>query len=278
MSYFRKITLACAVSVFTLTGVLAQTATPDAQQTAPYTPTVGQEGKDVIWVPTPQALVDEMMKMASVTSEDYVVDLGSGDGRTVITAAKLGARAHGIEYNPDLVELSKRNAREAGVEDRATFEQADIFESDFSDATVITLFLLSELNLRLRPILLDMEPGTRVVSNTFNMGDWQPDRQVEASNECTSYCNAYMWTIPAKVEGTWEIGEGELELTQTYQMLSGTLTQNGQTTTISDARMTGRTITFTAGESRYTGEVQADGIISGTIEGGSNWTANRSAG
>lgn len=277
MYNFRKLALACAVSALTSAGSLAQTTTQN-EPAATYTPKVGQEGKDVVWVPTPQGLVDRMMEMANVTKEDYVIDLGSGDGRTVITAAKLGARAHGIEYNPEMVELSKRNAEAAGVADRATFIQGDIFESDFSEATVITLFLLSDLNIRLRPILLDMEPGTRVVSNTFDMGDWEADNRVEAGGDCTSYCNAYMWTIPAKVEGNWQIGDdAQLALSQTYQMLSGTLTQDGQVTAISDAKMTGRTITFTVGNSRYTGEVGEDSTMSGTIEGGAAWSASRAA-
>src|ERR671914_212579 len=140
-----------------------------------YEPQVGQEGKDVIWVPTSQALVDKMLDMAKVTPKDYVIDLGSGDGRTVITAAKRGAKALGIEYNPDMVELSKRNAAKAGVSDKANFAKADLFESDFSKATVITMFLLPDINLKLRPKLLNLRPGTRIVSNSFTMGDWKPD-------------------------------------------------------------------------------------------------------
>ena len=134
--------------------------------------TVGQVGKDVMWIPTAQALADKMLKLAQVTPQDYVIDLGSGDGRIVITAAKRGARALGIEYNPDLVELSKRNAAREGVGDKARFIEADLFESDFSPATVITMFLLPELNLQLRPAILDLKPGTRIVSNSFDMGEW----------------------------------------------------------------------------------------------------------
>src|SRR5262245_55308550 len=137
-----------------------------AQENSTFEPQVGQAGKDVIWVPTPQALVDKMLDMAKVTARDYLIDLGSGDGRTVITAAKRGTRAHGIEYNPDMVELSKRSAAKEGVADKATFAKADIFESDFSQATVISMFLLSSINLQLRPKILDLKPGTRIVSNT----------------------------------------------------------------------------------------------------------------
>lgn len=272
MKTFRTIALACAVSALTLNGALAQTSSGAPAKV--YEPQSGQEGKDVVWVPTPQALVDRMMKMAEVTKDDYLVDLGSGDGRTVITAAKLGVRAHGIEYNGDLVELSKRNAQAAGVADRATFERADIFESDFSKATVVTLFLLKALNLKLRPTLLDMKPGTRVVSNTFDMGDWTPDDKIDAGAGCSSWCTAYKWIIPAKVGGTWSLGEGELKLTQTFQMLSGEITTNGKPLPISDAKMNGTKITFTAGGKRYTGDV-ADGKMSGQTADGQSWSASR---
>ena len=191
--------------------VLAATASARAQPAkSEYKPHVGQEGKDVIWVPTPQALVDKMLDMAKVTPKDYVIDLGSGDGRTVITAAKRGAKALGIEYNPDMVELSKRNAAKEGVSDRASFAKADLFESDFSDATVITMFLLPGINIRLRPKLLDLRPGTRIVSNSFTMGEWAADEEGTVKNGCASYCTALLWIVPAKVEGTWELPQGEL--------------------------------------------------------------------
>jgi hypothetical protein len=277
MPDFHKLALVCAaVTALTVTGSLAQTTTAPAQSPETFTPTVGQGGKDVIWVPTHQTLVDRMLEMAKVTKDDYVIDLGSGDGRTVITAAKLGARAHGIEYNPNMVALSRRNAQAAGIADRATFVEGDIFKSDFSDATVIALFLLPDLNLRIRSTLLDMKPGTRVVSNTFDMDDWKADDRVSAVGECTGYCNAYLWIIPAKVEGKWRMGNADLALTQTYQMLSGTLTQGGQTLEISDAKMVGRSITFTAGGKRYSGQVSETGTMSGTIEGGAKWSATRS--
>ncbi|PWC30727.1 class I SAM-dependent methyltransferase [Teichococcus aestuarii] len=242
-----------------------------------YAPSVGQTGKDVVWVPTHQELVDRMLDMAKVTAEDYVVDLGSGDGRTVITAARRGARAHGIEYNPDLVALSQRNAQAAGVAGRATFAQGDIFQSDFSDATVVTLFLLQTLNERLRPTLLAMKPGTRVVSNTFTMGDWEADQSFERDGQCTSFCRAYLWIIPARAGGAWRLGEeGRLTLDQTFQMLSGTLTREGRELPLSEARMTGDRITFTAGGQRYSGTLEGD-RIAGRIEGGGAWSATRAA-
>lgn len=234
---------------------------------------LGIPGKDVIFLPTASTLVDGMLDIARVTARDTLIDLGSGDGRLVIAAAQRGARAHGIEYNPDLVERAQRNAAAAGVSARATFEKADIFESDFSRASVITLFLLPELNQRLRPTLLKMKPGTRVVSNTFDMGDWKPDRTAQVQNNCQTYCSALLWIVPAQVAGTWRVGERELVLTQTYQELQGQLREGGQSWPISDARMEGATIRFVADGKRYTGVV--DGArINGTV-GGSAWTASR---
>src|SRR5688572_15015475 len=210
------------LSAFVFMSSLAGLAQGTQTGTKPFEPEVGQAGKDVVWVPTPQALVDKMLDMAKVTPQDYLIDLGSGDGRTVITAAKRGLRAHGIEYNPDMVELAKRNASTAGVGDRATFAKADLFESDFSKAQVITMFLLPSINLKLRPTLLNMKPGTRIVSNSFTMEEWQPD-QSETVTDCTSWCTAHLWIVPAKVAGTWRLPQGALTLTQEFQMVSGTL-------------------------------------------------------
>src|SRR4029453_3855949 len=178
-----------------------------AQPEKEFQPQVGQEGKDVIWVPTPQALVDKMLDMAKVTPKDYVIDLGSGDGRTVITAAKRGSKALGIEYNPDMVELSKRNAVKEGVSDKATFVKADLFESDFSQAQVIHMFLLPSINMKLRPKILDLKPGTRIVSNSFDMEDWKADETGTASG-CDHWCTAHLWIVPAKVGGTWKLSQG----------------------------------------------------------------------
>jgi SAM-dependent methyltransferase len=242
-----------------------------------YEPQVGQRGKDVIWVPTPQALVDRMLDMAKVTPKDYVVDLGSGDGRTVITAAKRGATALGIEYNPDMVELSKRNAAKAGVGDKATFVHGDIFKSDFSRADVVTMFLLSSLNLKLRPTLLAMKPGTRLVSNTFDMGDWKADQIEQVTDGCGGYCRAYLWIVPAKVEGTWTLGESELVLEQKYQMVAGTLKTGNVVAPITDGRLNADQITFRAGGTEYTGWVKGN-AMEGTAKGGgadAKWQATR---
>lgn len=239
--------------------------------TLPYEPSVGQEGKDVVWVPTGEALVEKMLDLAKVTAEDFVIDLGSGDGRTVIAAAKRGAKAHGIEYNPDMVELSKKRAEEAGVAASVSFEKADLFESDFSRATVITMFLLPSINEKLQPQLLDLAPGTRVVSNTFRMGDWEPDQE-ESITECESWCNALLWIVPAKVGGTWQTPEGPLVLEQKFQFVTGTI--GG--TPISDGRLRGADLWFSVGEAIYAGRVGPEGIaLSVTGSRSASWQATR---
>jgi hypothetical protein len=242
-----------------------------------YQPQVGQEGKDVVWVPTPQELVEKMLDMAKVTTKDYVIDLGSGDGRTVITAAKRGVRAaHGIEYNPDMVELSKRNAAKEGVSDKATFVKADLFESDFSQATVITMFLLPSINIQLRPKILDLKPGTRIVSNSFDMGEWPADETARADG-CSNWCTAYLWIVPAKVAGTWRLPQGELSLKQDFQMISGTLKAGNNITSISNGKLHGDQISFTAAGAQYTGRVNGN-AIEGTVKSGGHdgkWNATR---
>jgi len=229
------------------TVALAQTATKPA-----FEPSVGQEGKDVVWVPTPQVLVDKMLDMAKLTKDDIHYDLGSGDGRTVITAAKRGARSYGIEYNPDMVELSKRNAEKAGVSSRATFVKADLFETDLSKATVITMFLLPEINLRLRPKILNLRPGTRVVSNTFTMGEWQPDETFNVDyNNCQSWCTALLWIVPAKVAGAHKMPDGgEVNFKQEFQMLSGTVRGDGKAYAL-EGKVHGDMVEFKAGGKTY---------------------------
>jgi precorrin-6B methylase 2 len=269
----RECVLALSLAVFAA-GAAAQ-AKPD------FEPQVGQEGKDVVWVPTSQALVDRMLNLAKVTPQDYVIDLGPGDGRTVITAAKRGARAMGVEYNPNMVELSKRNAVKEGMGEKAVFVNGDIFETDFSQATVITLFLLPDLNVKLRPKILDMKPGTRVVSNSFTMGEWSSDETVNATEAegCRSYCTAYLWIVPAKVEGNWQTAGGELNLKQLFQNVAGTLRAGNVLTPIGNGKLRGDQITFTAGSAQYTGRVNGN-TIEGTVktaQGTSKWTATRGA-
>jgi len=249
-----RIALALVLAAFAVPG-FAQA------QNAPYEPQSGQAGKDVVWVPTPQVVVDKMLDMAKVTRDDFVMDLGSGDGRTVITAAKRGARALGVEYNPDMVALSKRNAEKEGVAARATFIKADLFETDFSRASVITMFLLPSLNLKLRPKILGLKPGTRVVSNSFTMDDWQAEETVTLGEEtgCTSFCTAYFWIVPVQVAGTYKIAQGELKLTQRFQMLSGSLTTAGRTFAL-EGRVRGEDITFTAGGREYRGRMNGKSL------------------
>jgi len=257
---------------FTLAVVLG--STPAFAQVAapakPYEPQVGQGGKDVVWVPTPQSLVNKMLEMAKLTPADFLMDLGSGDGRTVITAAKRGSRAVGIEYNPDMVALSTKAAAEAGVSDKATFMKADLFETDLSKAQVITMFLLPAINLKLRPTILNLKPGTRIVSNTFTMDDWEADETATVTDGCTQWCNALLWIVPAKVQGSWQMPQGELTLTQTFQKIAGQLGAQP----ISDGRLRGNQISFKVGDVTYSGTVDGNSI-KGTGGPGGTWTATK---
>jgi precorrin-6B methylase 2 len=264
----------CAMSsrtfpgILTLTAILACAAAAHAQSTTePYQPKVGQPGKDVVWVPTPAEMVDRMLDLAGVTPKDVVMDLGSGDGRNVIAAAKRGARAVGVEYNADLVELSKKNAAAAGVADKATFLQGDMYEADFSQASVLALFLLPE-NLRiLLPKILELKPGTRVVANTFGFSGWTPEATTRMEEGCRSWCEAMLYVVPAKVNGTWQMPQGRLELHQEFQTIKGTLTANGETLTVENGTVKVDEITFTVGQAAYSGRVRGD-TMAGTVKSG----------
>ena len=260
-----------------LTLVLVLVSVLESQPPADQTePTVGQPGKDVMWVPTPPELVEKMLDMADVTQTDVVMDLGSGDGRTVIAAAARGARGIGVEYEAGLVELSQRRAAEASVADRVTFVTADLFRVDLSPATVITMFLTPDINLELRARLLDLEPGTRIVSNTWDMEDWAAD-EVAVIDPCPSWCTSLLWYVPAQVEGTWQSARGELVLEQKFQVVSGSLRAGAEVIRISDGRLRGAQISFRAGGTRYSGRV-AGMAIDGTVRTGGRtfgWTATR---
>jgi len=236
-------------------------------------PTSGQAGKDMVWVPTPHETVELMLDMAQVTSRDYVIDLGSGDGRLVIAAARRGARALGIEYDGNLVALSRRDARAAGLADRALFREADIFETDFSEATVLPMFMLPDLILKIRPQILAMRPGTRVVSNTFMIGEdddiWQPDETRRVEGECQTWCTAHLWIVPAQVAGAWTLDGTALTFNQHFQQLTGTLGSAQLTGSLRGTR-----ITFTANGLTYSGTVSEDGR---TITG-VGFTASRAPG
>ena len=275
-----------AVASLLLTASVSVAA--QTQAAKPYEPTVGQEGKDVVWVPTPQALVDKMLDMAKLTPSDYVIDLGSGDGRTVIAAVKkFGARALGVEYNPDMVELSKRNAERDGVAGKAQFVRGDIFQTDFSQATVLTLYLLPSLNLKLRPTILNMKPGTRVVSHAFTMDDWQADQTEMAEGR-----TAYMWIVPAKVQGAWRIEvaggqprayEGTFD--QRYQNLEGAFKTENRALVVRNAKLRGDVISFTLNDPDANSRRDFVGRVDGNrIEGTmklvgtsteAKWTATR---
>ncbi len=247
--------------------------------TAPiYEPEYSQPGKDVVWVPTPEVMVDTMLTLAKVTPADYVIDLGSGDGRLVIGAAKRGARALGIEYDDNLVRYSIREAQKQGVTGKAQFLQADIFATDFSAASVLTLFLLPDMNLRLRPQFLAMKPGTRIVANYFGIGDWSSDESVRIpeSEKCRDYCVAYLWIVPAKVAGTWQTPQGELTLAQSHQYFKGTLGSKP----VAEGRVRGDTLNFSVDGVSYRGRINGDvmeGVIGegGEATGAVAWTAWR---
>jgi SAM-dependent methyltransferase len=209
---------------------------------ASYEPVAGMQGKDAVWIATPRAVVERMLDMAKVGPSDFVMDLGSGDGRTVIAAAKRGARALGIEYNPDLVEYSRRLAEKEGVGARASFVKADLFETDLGRASVITLFLGQELNLKLRPRILQLKPGTRIASNTFTMGDWKEDERAEVK-DCAESCTALFWIVPARVAGSYWTPLGEITFEQHYQFLTGALRAGGNRFAL-EGRVRGEVIDF----------------------------------
>ena len=235
-----------------LLGIAARN-TPAAAQ-GEYTPKSGQPGKDIVWVGNPPEMVRVMLDLAGVTPADYVFDLGSGDGRNVIAAAKRGARAHGIEYNADLVDFSRRLAAKEGVSDRATFERGDVFSADFSQATVVVLFLTPEMNIRLRPKLLRLKPGVRVVANTFAIGDWNPDRIEGPIANCNKFCTARLWIVPAMIAGRWQLSQGELTLSQVYQSFSGEL-KNARDTIPVTGRLRGEWAHFSTGITQFTARV-----------------------
>ena len=254
-----------------------------AQEKKAYEPQVGQAGKDVIWVPTPDEVVDRMLRMAQVTKDDYVVDLGAGDGKIAIAAAKkFGARSMGIEYNPDMARHAQANAEKAGVSGRAKIVQGDIFASDFTQATVVTMYLLPGLNMKLRPQLLQMRPGTRIVSHSFTMEDWEPDETSSMDGR-----RAYFWIVPAPVMGGWTLelpGEKhELSLEQKFQKIDGSVAYGTTQVGLRDTRLRGFVISFAyidqAGLRReFTGRVTG-GRMEGSFraDNGSEgrWTATK---
>jgi SAM-dependent methyltransferase len=247
-----------------------------------YEPTIGMEGRDAIWVPTPPSLVELMLDLAAVGPDDLVMDLGSGDGRNIIAAAQRGVRGIGVEYNPDLVTYSARLAREAGVGNLATFVQGDMYVADLSEATVLALFLLPENMERLTPNFLAMRPGSRIVVNTFRIPGWEPDEAAELDGDCddTSWCTALLWIVPADVGGRWQLeGGGELQLVQTFQKVIGTLTRDGRTTPLTGS-LRGAHVVLQTDEGGYAGEVSGDRMEGTILRGGRDvpFVATRMAG
>lgn len=228
-----------------------------------YQPSRGQNGKDVMWIATPPALVDKMLTMAQVTPQDRVFDLGAGDGVIAIAAAQqFKAHAVGIEFNPKMAEFARRKVAEAGVQDKVRIVTGDIFKEDFSSASVLTLYLLPELNLQLRPTILRMKPGTRVVAHSFDMGEWQADQTASAAG-----ASAFMWIVPAPVQGSWRVrlegGQtGQLDLVQTFQNAGGSLTLGGRTVPLLGARLRGEDFSF-----QFRGEDQSVSSFSGKVIG-----------
>jgi SAM-dependent methyltransferase len=255
------------VSVCLMVLLLAVAGGAEAQQ-KPFEPTVGQAGKDVVWVPTPPELVEKMLDMAQVGPNDIVMDLGSGDGRNIIAAAKRGATAIGVEFNPDMVGLSNRLAKEAGVAGKATFIEGDMFTADISKATVMALFLLPDNLRKLTDKFYNLKPGSRLVLNTFAIPEWEADVTETIQGDCVSWCTSLLYFVPAKVGGTWKTPQGELTLTQTFQNVTGTMVMNGKPVNVT-GKLKGDQIALTAGNVQMTGKVNGDRIE------GPNFSATR---
>jgi len=258
-----SILAALLVSALTAGTAAAQQA---QTQTQPFEPQVGQAGKDVVWVPTAEALVEKMLDLAKITPQDVVMDLGSGDGRNVIGAAKRGARAVGFEFNPQMVELSRANAKKAGVADRATFVEGDMYEADISKATALVLFLLPVNLEKLTPKFLDLKPGTRIVDNTFAIPGWEPDVTERLETDCQTWCSALLWIVPAKVHGSWRLPDGEITFDQKFQVVTGAVKTAGGSAQIENGKLNGEEISFTAAGNQYTGRVTGD-TIQGRVKG-----------
>jgi SAM-dependent methyltransferase len=225
-----------------------------------YVPQVGMPGRDAVWVPSPPETIEMMLDFATVTPNDVVVDLGSGDGAIIIAAARRGARGIGVEYNRDLVELSRRRAEEAGVADRATFVEGDMYEADISEATVLALFLLPENLQKLTPNFLRLAPGTRIVVNTFGIPGWEADARQGVTGPCANWCQALLYLVPARAAGIWQFRQGMLTLEQDFQMLSGSLVSNGVTLALEEGRLRGDEIRFVAGDANYAGRITGNAI------------------
>jgi SAM-dependent methyltransferase len=276
---FPRLT-ALLLSLFVATSAMAQPKPEHGDEV--YQPSVGQAGKDVIWVPTPDALVTKMLQAVKTTKDDLVFDLGSGDGKIPIAAAKeFGATAVGIEYNPDMADLARRNVKRAGVDGKVRIITGDIFKEDFTKATVVTMYLLPDLNLKLRPIILKMKPGTRVTSHQFHMGDWEADEKLNIE-----FRDAYVWYVPADVAGEWAIKEesggfeGLVTLAQRFQRVGGTITTGGKAQPLLSPTLTGDKLAFSFVDAENNLRTVKTTVSGATMSGDLSWfgrTTNISA-
>ncbi len=249
-------------------------AQPPAKEA--YQPVTGQPGKDVVWVPSPVETVEKMLDMAQLSPADFVVDLGSGDGRNIILSAKRGARGLGVEFNPDLVELSRRNAAREGVGHLTQFVQGDMFEADFSKATVLALFLLPDNLRKLEPKFRRLAPGARIVANTFGIDGWSPDRDEVIAGECRAWCRVLLYTVPSHVDGVWRSAQERFQFTQNVQVVSGVRTRARASMPI-EGRVDGEQLRFSVAGVRYVGTVKGR-RIEGTVEENGRkraWVATR---
>ena len=263
------------ICVLLLAAIAASSAFAAEEAEKPYAPVTGQAGKDVVWVPTPYALVEKMLDLAEITESDFVMDLGSGDGRNIIAAAKRGARGLGVEWNQDMVDLSRRTAEKEGVADRAHFVQGDMYEADISKASVLALFLLPENLERLKPKFLALAPGSRIVLNGFDIPEWSADVTERAQGDCGAWCTAHLYFVPANVAGKWKMPNGELTLQQRYQLVSGTLALEGKVIPIKDGKLKGDRITFTVSGVTYVGRVNGNSMMGRKKGLAGTWSASR---
>jgi hypothetical protein len=270
VSVRRIVEFAIALSV-----VVAFAVSAPAQQSKgkkPFEPVPGMPGKDSVWVPTPIPTLEKMYDLAKLTPKDFVMDLGSGDGRAIIVAAKRGTPGLGIEWNQDLINLSNKLAAEAGVSHLAKFQRGDMFAADLSKATVLGLFMLPDQLKKLTPKFLAMKPGSRITMNGFTPPGWTPDVTEKASGDCGTWCTAHLFIVPAPVAGSWRLGNASLTFKQSFQMLTGTLTAGGKSTPVT-GKLNGAEIAFTAGDAQYTGRV--DGKTMRGQVNGKPWSATR---
>ena len=272
MSVMRRTAAACLAALLICTPLGAQQK-PTTRE--PYKPTVGQEGRDAVWVPTSAAMVEKMLDMAKVTPADFIMDLGSGDGRMIIAAARRGVRGLGVEFNNDLVEFSRQEAKKAGVADKASFAQGDMYAADISKATVLGLFLLPSNLEKLTPKFLDLKPGSRIVANTFWVQGWEADATETLQDGCETWCTAHLFIIPAKAGGRWRTPRGELTLTQKYQMVEGTLAEGTGTPATVKGRLRGDALTLTIGATEYQGRLNGDTLDASARAGAGKLTGTR---